>query len=161
MAVDMFIKIDDIKGESVDDKHKGEIDVLAWSWGMSQSGSAHIGGGAGSGKVQVRDLTLTKHVDKATPILMKYCCNGKHIKEALLTVRKAGGKPVEYLKITMNDAIVSQVSTGGSGGQDRLTEELSLNFAKVKCEYVPQKADGSAEAAIAMGYDIGANKDTA
>jgi len=70
MAVDMFIKIGDIEGEAVDDAHGGEIDVLDWSWGMSQSGSMHIGGGGGSGKVNVQDLSFTKYVDMASPNLM-------------------------------------------------------------------------------------------
>src|SRR5215467_7426071 len=99
MAVDMFIKIGDLKGESKDSKHKDEIDVLAWSWGMSNSGSAHVGGGAGSGKVNVQDLSFTKYTDAASADLYLACCNGKHFDEALLTVRKAGGEePVEYIK---------------------------------------------------------------
>src|SRR6185503_5261492 len=100
MAVDMFIKIGDIKGESVDDKHKGEIDVLSWSWGASQTGSAGIGGGGGAGKVQIQDLTITKYIDKASPTLFTMCCSGKHLGTANLTVRKAGGTALEYLKIT-------------------------------------------------------------
>ncbi|MFO1434480.1 MAG: type VI secretion system tube protein Hcp [Candidatus Competibacteraceae bacterium] len=161
MAVDMFIKIGDIKGESRDDKHKDEIDVLAWSWGMSQTGTTHIGGGGGTGKVSVQDLSLTKFVDKASPNLIKFCCTGKHYDQALLTVRKAGGTPVEYLKITLKEVLVSSVSTGGSGGEDRLTENVTLNFAEFKVEYTPQKADGTAEAAIPTGYNIAENKETA
>src|SRR4051794_22364914 len=117
MAVDMFLKIDDVKGESRDSKHAGEIDILAWSWGMSQSGTTHTGGGGGAGKVSVNDLSLTKYVDKSSPGLMLACCNGKHYKEALLTVRKAGEKPLEYVKITLKEVIVSAISTGGSGGE--------------------------------------------
>jgi type VI secretion system secreted protein Hcp len=161
MAVDMFIKIGDIKGESRDDKHKDEIDVLAWSWGMSQSGTTHMGGGGGAGKVNVQDLSLTKYIDKASSNLMKFCCSGKHYPEALLTVRKAGGSPIEYLKITMKEVLVSSVSTGGSGGEDRLTENVTLNFAEFKVEYTPQKADGKAEAVIPTGYSIAENKETA
>ncbi|MBK8209072.1 MAG: type VI secretion system tube protein Hcp [Rhodospirillales bacterium] len=159
MAVDMFLKIDGIKGEARDSKHKEEIDVLAWSWGLSQSGSAHMGGGGGSGKVQVNDISVTKYIDSSTNALMLHCCNGTHVKEGVLTVRKAGGKdPVEYIKITMNDIIVSSLSTGGSGGEDRLTENLSLNFAKFKLEYTPQKADGTKEAAKTVGWNIEENK---
>jgi type VI secretion system secreted protein Hcp len=159
MAVDMFIKIDDIKGEALDDKHKGEIDVLSWSWGMTQSGTAHLGSGGGAGKVHVNDLSITKYVDRASPILFKQCASGKHLKTAVLVVRKAGGKPLEYLKITMEDLLVSAVSTGGSGGDDKLTENVTLNFARVKLEYVPQKPDGSGDASIPMGWDISANKE--
>ncbi len=157
MAVDMFIKLEGIKGESVDHKHKEEIDVLAWSWGMSQSGTTHMGKGGGAGKVNVQDISLTKYMDKASPNLMLYCCSGKHIKEAVLTVRKAGDKPLEYMKITMGDVLVSSVSTGGSGGEDRLTENLTLNFGKVKTEYTPQKEDGSGEATLEMTWNIATN----
>jgi type VI protein secretion system component Hcp len=115
MAVDMFIKIGDIKGESMDSKHKGEIDVLSWSWGMSQSGNAHVGGGAGAGKVNVQDLTLTKYVDSCTPLLMLKVCNGKHYPEALLTVRKAGENPVEYLKIKITIGKKYFINVGSVG----------------------------------------------
>src|ERR1700737_1620240 len=116
MAVDMFIKIDTVDGESRDKTHKKEIDVLAWSWGMSNSGSAHVGGGAGAGKANVQDLSFTKWVDSATPKLALACCAGKHFKDAVLVVRKAGEKPVEYLKIKMDVVIIWAVSTGAWGG---------------------------------------------
>lgn len=157
MAMDMFIKIEGIKGESRDHKHAGEIDVLAWSWGMSNSGSAHQGGGAGAGKVNVQDLSITKYIDKSTTALMLYTSNGKHVPSALLTVRKAGEKPLEYLKITMTDVLISSLSTGGSGGEDRLTENVTLNFAKVKVEYQSQKQDGSGEPGGEYGWDIAGN----
>jgi type VI secretion system secreted protein Hcp len=154
----MFMKLKGVDGESKDDKHAGEIDVLAWSWGMSNSGSAHLGGGAGSGKVNVQDLSFTKYVDASSNALLLSCANGKHIPEALLTVRKAGEKPLEYIKITMSDVLVSAVSTGGSGGEDRLTENVTLNFAKVKFEYTKQKADGAADGgAMEMTWNIAKN----
>jgi len=159
MAVDMFLKIDDIKGESRDSKHAGEIDVLAWSWGLSQSGTTHSGGGGGAGKVNVQDLSITKYVDKGSTTLIKACCNGKHFKEATLTVRKAGEKPLEYLKITLKEIIIANVSTGGSGGEDRLTENITLNFAEFKTEYTPQKADGSGDAAVDVSWNIAENKE--
>ncbi|HEV2331438.1 MAG TPA: type VI secretion system tube protein Hcp [Verrucomicrobiae bacterium] len=158
MASDMFIKIDGIKGEAKDDKHTKDIDLLAWSWGMSNSGSSHTGGGSGAGKVAVQDLSFTKWVDAASPPLMYHCCSGKHVKEATLFVRKAGEKPLEYIKIKMTDLIVTSVSTGGSGGEDRLTENVTLNFAKFNIDYVAQKEDGSGESPVTHGWDIGANK---
>lgn len=157
MAVDMFLKLGDIKGESTDDKHKDETDVLAWSWGMTQSGTTHTGTGGGAGKVSVNDLSITKYVDKGTPTLIISCCNGKHFDQGLLTVRKAGENPLEYLKITMKEVLVTSVSSGGSGGEDRLTENITLNFAEFKVEYTPQKADGSGDAAIEAGWKIAAN----
>ena len=157
MAVDMFLKLDDVKGESKESKHKDEVDVLSWSWGMSQTGTMHSGSGGGAGKVNVQDLSLTKYVDKGSPNLMMSCCSGKHYKEALLTVRKAGDKPLEYIKITMKEVLVSAVSTGGSGGEDRITENVTLNFAAFKVEYTPQKADGSGDAAIECAWKIAEN----
>ena len=157
MAMDMFIKIGDIKGESKDSKHKEKIDVLAWSWGLSNSGNAQVGGGAGAGKVNVQDLSFTKYIDSASCPLMLAASNGKHYKEALLIVRKAGEKPLEYVKIKMEDVLITSVSTGGSGGEDRLTENVSLNFAKVSVDYTPQKQDGSADTTIPYSWDIAAN----
>jgi type VI secretion system secreted protein Hcp len=159
MAVDMFMKIGDIKGESVDKKHAQEIDVLAWSWGASNSGTTHMGGGGGSGKAHVADLSFTKYIDAASHALLEACTSGKHYPKANLVVRKAGGKgaPVEYIKIEMEQVMVTSVGTGGAAGSDRLTENVTLNFAKVKFEYTPQKADGSPEATKTMTYDIAKN----
>jgi type VI secretion system secreted protein Hcp len=157
MAVDMFLKLADLKGESRDKDHKDETEVLAWSWGMSQSGTTHSGSGGGAGKVSVQDLSITKYVDKASPMLQLACCNGQHFGEGLLTVRKAGEKPLEYLKITMKEIIVTSISIGGSGGEDRLTENVTLNFAEYKTEYAPQKPDGSGDAAVEAAFNIAEN----
>lgn len=157
MAVDMFLKLDDVKGESTDSKHAGTVDVLAWSWGLSQSGTTHMGGGGGAGKVSVQDLSLTKYIDKSSPVLELACCTGKHFKQAVLTVRKAGDKPLEYIKITMKEVIVSSISLGGSGGEDRLTENVTLNFAEFKTEYTPQKNDGTGDAVVEAAYHIAQN----
>src|ERR1700675_130580 len=114
MAVDMFIKIDTVDGEAQDSKHKKEIDVLSWSWGLSNAGSAHSGGGAGRGKANEIDLSFTKCYDSATPKSALECCAGKHFKDAVLMVNKAGDKPLEYLKIKMEVVLISAVSTGPS-----------------------------------------------
>lgn len=163
MAVDMFIKFTGgdvpIKGEAQDSTHKEEVDVLAWSWGMSNSGTTHMGGGGGSGKVNVQDLSFTKYVDFASTSLMLACCNGAHIGEAMLVVRKAGTNPVEYIKIKMTDVIVTSVSTGGSGGEDRLTENVTLNFATVGVDYQGQAKDGKADSKLkaSMTWKIAEN----
>jgi type VI secretion system secreted protein Hcp len=159
MAVDMFMVFTpDVKGESLDKTYKDKIDVLAWSWGLSNSGSAQMGGGAGSGKVNVQDLSFTKYIDAATPYLMLAGCNGKHYDTAKLIVRKAGGdSAVEYVTITMYEVLVSSISTGGSGGEDRLTENVSLNFGKVEFDYTPQDGTGAAGTAIPMTWNIQAN----
>ena len=157
MAVDIIIKIEGVDGESVIQDHEDEIDVLAWSWGMSQSGSMHVGGGGGSGKVSIQDVSLTKYVDKSSPSLMRACCNGEHLTEATLTIRKSGKDALDYLKIKMSPVLVTSVSTGGSGGEDRLTENVTLNFAKVEVGYTPQKEDGTGDAEIALIWNIEKN----
>jgi type VI secretion system secreted protein Hcp len=158
MAIDMFMKLDDIKGESQDATHKGEIDVLSWNWGATQAGSAQVGGGTGSGKVQIQDLTFTKYTDRASPVLLGMCASGKPVKTALLTIRKAGSTPLEYVKITMSGAIITTHTHGCDAGGDRHTETVSLNFSSVKYEYTPQKADGSGDAVVTTGWDCAANK---
>jgi type VI secretion system secreted protein Hcp len=156
-AVDMFIKIGDIKGESLDQNHRDEIDVLAWSWGMSNDGTTHAGGGGGAGKVSMQDLSMTKYLDKSTPKILEACATGSHVPEAVLTVRKAGADPIEYLMIRMENVLVTSVSTGGSGGEDRLTENVTLNFSKVHVTYVPQDPTGGPEPPVEMSWDIVAN----
>ncbi len=159
MAIDMFMMVDGIEGESQDAAHANEIDVLAWSWGASQSGNTHMSAGAGGGgKVSVQDLSFTKYIDSATHALLQKCFNGGPIAEAELVVRKAGGTAMEYLKITMRDVIVGSVSMGGSGGEDRLTENVTLNFSQVTLAYFPQKDDGTADAEKLAGWDIAANE---
>lgn len=159
MAFDMFLKIDGplIKGEARDAKHKDEFDVLAWSWGLSNSGNAQVGGGAGAGKVNVQDISITKYIDSGTPDLVLSTADGSHHKKATLTVRKAGKEPIEYLKIHMTDVLITSLSTGGSDGQDRLTENLTLNFAEYEIEYTPQKQDGTAGASKKTGWNIATN----
>ncbi|WP_390915604.1 type VI secretion system tube protein Hcp [Pseudosulfitobacter sp. SM2401] len=158
MAVDMFLKIEgEIAGESQDKDHKNDIDVLAWSWGMSQSGSFHAGGGGGAGKANFQDISITKWIDQSSAELMKYCANGDHFPKAELIVRKAGKTPLEYLVIEMKKVMVTSVSTGGSGGEDRLTENVTLNFAEVKVSYKKQKDDGSGEAAKEFPWNIAEN----
>jgi len=157
MAADIFAKIGDIKGESTDDKHKDEIEVLSFSWGVTNSGTIKTGGGGGAGKATFQDLAFVHTIDKASPILFRTCATGQHIKEATITQRKAGKGQQEFLVIKMNDVIITGVtlSDSGSGGT---SENVSLAFAKVEYEVKPQKADGSLDAGILFKYDLKANK---
>jgi type VI secretion system secreted protein Hcp len=158
MAVDMFLKLDGIKGESKDFKHKDEIHIESFSWGLSQTGAFGTGGGGGAGKVSVHDISVTKFLDKSSPELMLHCSNGKHIKEGLITVRKAGENPVEYLKIKLTDIIVSGVQHAGHGS-DLLTESLTLNFGKYNLDYQEQDENGKAKGGpVTMGWDVKANQ---
>jgi type VI secretion system secreted protein Hcp len=153
----MFLDIEGIDGESLDSIHKDEIDVLAWSWGASQSGTMHIGGGGGAGKATFMDLSVVKQIDKASPKLMLYCANGNHITEAELVVRKSGASPLEYIKITMTKVIITSVNFNmdAEGGGDPVpTEEITLNFESFRLVYVPQNPDGSAGAPIEIEWNI-------
>lgn len=160
MAVDMFINMGEkIKGESRDSVQgpKGDIDVLAWSWGMSQSGTTHLGGGGGAGKANFQDLSFTKYVDRSTNGLMTALAKGTHIPKAVLLVRKAGEGQKRYIEITMEEVLVTSVSTGGSGGDDRLTENVTLNFGKVKFSYAQQDAKGEVGADADFSWHIAEN----
>ena len=159
MATDIFLKLGDIKGESMDDKHKDEIEVMSFSWGISNSGSMAFGGGGGEGKATFGDLSFIHRADKASPVLMQYCANGAHLKEAVLTRRKAGKGQQEYMIFKLNDVIVTAVTTGAAENDGGTTENVSLSFAKVAFEYKPQKPDGSLDAGIHFKYDIKAQKE--
>jgi type VI secretion system secreted protein Hcp len=157
MAVDMFLDLEGVKGESLDKKYAGKIDVLAWSWGLSNSGSGHMGAGSGSGKANLQDISITKYVDKSTPDLMYACASGKHLTKAKLVVRKAGENPLEYLIYNFENILVSAISTGGGKGEERLTENVTLNFAKVKMEYWTQGVKGAKGENGNFAWDIPAN----
>jgi type VI secretion system secreted protein Hcp len=149
----------DIPGESTDSVYAGKVDVLSWSWGVSNSGSAHAGGGGGAGKANFQNLSLTKYVDKASPQLMLRCANGAHIPKATLIVRKAGTPPIEFLKIELTEVLVASVSTGGSGGEDRLTENVVFDFAQLSLTYTPVLS-ALPQTGLSFGWDIPANTGT-
>jgi type VI secretion system secreted protein Hcp len=158
MAVDVFLKIGDIKGESKDAKHPGEIDVLSWSWGVAQTGSIGHGSGGGAGKANFSDLSFMHGFDKASPVLMKACATGEHIKEATLVARKAGKGQQEYLIVKMKEVFITSVQPSGSS--EHPMESVSLQFGSVDLEYKPQKdADGALDAGVHFKYDIKANKE--
>jgi type VI secretion system secreted protein Hcp len=156
VASDIFAKLGDIKGESLDDKHKDEIEVLSWSWGVTNA-FTHAGAGAGQARASFRDLSFTHKIDKASPILMQACATGVHLKEATITHRKAGKGQQEFLVIKMNDVVVTALMDADSSDAEA-AETVSLAFAKIDVEYRPQKADGSLDAGIHFKYDLKANK---
>jgi len=157
MAVDYFLKIDGIPGESTDAKHKNEIDLLSWSWGESNSGKHDSGGGGGAGKVAMQDFHFTMKVNKASPKLFLACATGDHIKEASLVCRKAGKEGQEYLKIKFSDLLISSFQTGGSGGQEVPVEQISFNFSKIEHSYAPQKPDGKLDSPVVHNYSVKTN----
>jgi type VI secretion system secreted protein Hcp len=158
-AIDYFLQITGVEGESTDAKHKGWIDVDSWSWGESNPGALASGGGGGAGKVTFQDFHFVTRVNKASPKLFLACASGQHFKDATLVARKAGKDQQEFLSWTFTDLLVSSYQTGGSeAGQMLPLDQVSLNFAKVKVSYKAQKADGSLDAAITAGWDIKTNK---
>ena len=159
MAIDYFLKIDGISGESLDSKHKGEIDVESWSWGEANpTPPSGAGGGGGAGKVQIQDFNFTTSFSKASPSLMLACASGKHLKSAVLTARKAGKGQQEFLTFSLSDVLVSSYQTGGAEGEVIPADSVSLNFSKIQVEYKEQKADGSLGASIKAGWDVKKNK---
>ena len=154
----MFLKLDGIQGESQDDVHRDEIDVLAWSLGLSQSGSFHVGGGGGAGKAAVQDISFTKYIDKSSPELRLRVAQGNHINNAKLVVRKPGRKPCEYFVVDLDKVMVTSVSAGGSGGEDRLTENVTLNFAKIRWTYTEQDLNGVCSKSTTTGWDVETNQ---
>lgn len=160
MAVDYFLKLDGIKGESTDAKHKDEIEVESFSWGLTQTGTFGAGGGGGAGKVQFQDFHFNGGISKASPQLFLKCATGAHIKSALFLGVREGikGEGSEFLKVELTDVLISSYQTGGSAGSDSLpTEQVSLNFAKIEYSVASQKATGAVEWTTA-GWDLKANK---
>ena len=160
MALDMFLNMGaNIKGESRDKTQgpKGDIDILAWSWGMSQSGTTHMGGGGGAGKANFQDISVTKYVDSSSNALMTALAKGSHIAECSLMVRKAGEGQQKYIHITMKECLVTSISTGGSGGEDRLTENITINFGEVKFDYTPQDSKGTVAGDKTFAWNIAEN----
>lgn len=142
-AVDMFLRIDNVTGESLDAKHPGAMDVLAWSWGQS-SGGARTSRALPA--VCIQDLSVTKYIDSASPELILNSLIGEVAPAATLTVRRAGTVPTDYLTLTMRNVTVSSYSTGGSGGEDRLTENVTLHFESLEGTYLKQNPNGTTTA---------------
>lgn len=167
MAVDYFLKIDGIEGDSLDSEHTNEIELISYDWSETQSGSFAQGGGGGTGKVNMENFEFVMLTCKASPKLMLFCANGRHIKSATLTCRKAGETPLDFYSITMTDIIVSKyrtkshpsVGVGENGLADGVpTDEVCFNFGKIEFEYKPQKNDGALDSPVKAGYDVVTNK---
>ena len=159
---DYFLKVGDLKGESLDTNYKDWIEIQSFSWGATNSGSMGLGSGGGTGKVSMQDFHFTMWQNKVSPELMVRCATGEHYKDATLICRKAGGgdggaSAVEYLKVKFTDVVISSYQTGG-GGTGLPIDQVSLNFTKVEVEYTPQDGNGKKLASVKHGYDVKANK---
>jgi type VI secretion system secreted protein Hcp len=157
MAVDMFLDLGSIEGEAQDAVYKGKIDVLSWSWELKNQGTGQTGGGSGTGKVEVDDISITKWADKSTPTIAKFLATGEPLPKVTLIVRKAGKDPLEYIKLEMEKVFITKQSHGGSNSEDKLTEHITLNFAKFKLIYTEQADSGGKSKAPEFGFNIAAN----
>lgn len=161
MATDYLLEIEGIKGESQDDKHKEKIEIHSFSWGVTNSSNVGTGSGGGTGKASFTDFSFHKQADKASPLLFASAAAGDHIKKAVFTARKAGGKAgqIDYLVITLTDVMVSSYQMGGQSGDSSIPlDAVSLRATDIKVDYKPQKADGSLEGSITKSYNISKNK---
>ncbi len=158
IQTEFFLKVGGIQGESLDKAHVGEIDVMSFSWGASQTGSSVTGGGAGAGKVSMQDFHFTMPTSSASPALLLAVATGKHFPEAVLTVRKAGKDSQDYLIYTLKDVLVSSYQVSGSTEDVRPAESLTLNFAKIEIEYRPIDADGRLGTPVKACFDLAENR---
>lgn len=159
MAADFLLEIDGIKGESSHEKGVGQIEIMSWSFGVSNAGSGNVGSGHGSGKASLQDIHFTSHTHKGSVTVFESCATGKHIPKAVLHCRKAGGKQEEYYVVTLTDVLVSSYQQAASdGGTAMPTDQFSLNFSKIELAYKAQKKDGSLDAVVKAGYDVKTSK---
>jgi type VI secretion system secreted protein Hcp len=157
-AVEYFLKIDAIEGESLDDKHKGEIDIESWSWGETQTGTLSFAGGAGAGKVQMQDFHFAMHMSKASPKLFLACASGQHIKFATLNGVRGGESGFNFMKWHLSDVLISSYQTGGSEGDSLPTDQISMAFAKIEFTYYLQDASGGGAGNVSAGWDLRLNQ---
>ncbi len=160
MGIEMFLKIDGIPGESTDAKHPDEIDILSYAWGESQPAAPSIGtGGAGAGRVTMQEFQFAMHVNKASPKLFLACADGAHIRNAVLTIRRSGSNPMDFLKWTLTDVAVASYHTSAAVSPGELpTDQVSMRFAKIETEYIPLNPNGTPGAPIKAGWDVVANR---
>ncbi|MGI8542094.1 MAG: Hcp family type VI secretion system effector [Aridibacter sp.] len=154
---DAFLKIDGIQGESTDKTHPDEFDLIHWDFGVTNSSTMGTGGGAGGGKASLEPIPVTTHVGKSSPELFLRSCTGKVFPEAIITCRKAGDQPLDFLKITLKDVFISSYRLSGAGGGEKPIENWNLNYADIKLEYQAQKNDGSGEGFIGKHFNVQEN----
>jgi type VI secretion system secreted protein Hcp len=152
---DIFLKIVGITGESQDAQHRGEIEIDSWRWRISQPSSMMSGSGGGAGKATINDLSFVHQIDRSSPNLMRYCLTGRHIPEVVLTTRKAGGTPLDFLKITMGDVVITSVEPAIY--EDHYAERVGLSFSRVKHEYKVQDISGVSAGVVTASFDIKEN----
>jgi len=153
MAVQMFLKIDGVEGESTDIRHRGEIEVVSFAWGESSAQPLNHSG-SGTGRVAMQDFTFTTPVSKASPQLFVACASGQHVPSAILTVRRAGAQQLDFLKVTMTDVVIASWKQAGA---DVPVDEVALKFARVQIAYTGQRPDGAPGDTVTAGWDVKTN----
>ncbi|MEN4608511.1 Hcp family type VI secretion system effector [Pantoea agglomerans] len=159
MAIDMFMKVDGVTGESKDSNHSGWTDITSFSWGASQPGNMSVGGGGGAGKVNFEDLHVEALIDKSVTALLKNCASGKHLAKVELSICKAGGTQVEYARITLEDVLVTTVKYNGADNGDLVGMSYSFQSSKVKQQYWEQSSSGGKGAESSAGWNIKENRE--
>ncbi len=160
-TIDLFLKIDGIPGESQDAKHKGEIDLQSFSWGETNESGPSRAAGAAAGKVAMQDFHFATRVNKASPVLFLSCAMGKHIKEAVLTARKAGKEQQEFLVFKFSDLLISSYQIGGAEAEGEIPmDQVSFDFSRIDFDYRAQKPDGTFAGPIKAGWDVKKKKPT-
>jgi len=159
MAIDMFMKVDGVTGESKDSNHTGWTDITSFSWGASQPGNMSVGGGGGAGKVSFEDLSVTALIDKSVTAILKNCASGKHLSKVELSICKAGGTQVEYVKITLEDVLITTVHYTGADTEDTVGITYGFQASKIKQQYWEQSSSGGKGAEISAGWNIKENKE--
>jgi type VI secretion system secreted protein Hcp len=160
MAVDMYMRVDGVTGESKDSNHTGWTSIQSYSWGASQPGSMATGSGGGQGKVAFSDMSVIAPIDKASAAVLKYCANGKHLPQVEISVCKAGGQQVEYLRITLSEVLVTSVQQNAANSNDSVLVTYTFQAAHVKKQYWEQTDQGSRGSESTVGWDIKKNQET-
>jgi type VI secretion system secreted protein Hcp len=161
MAFDMHLKFGTgsvtIQGASNHSKHTNQVPIIAWSWGVSNTGNLHTGAGyASGGKANIQDITVTKYIDSCSNAILNACCTGARLENAFLFVTNATGQQTDFVTIELSEGVlITSVSTGGSDGDERLTENITLHFGKFKYSFQPQDDEGKASGGTKdFTYDI-------
>jgi type VI secretion system secreted protein Hcp len=153
---DFYLKIEGIPGESTADKHKGEIDIESYSWGLSTP--QQPGGRPGAGRAQFERLAFTKHLDASSPKLAEAVANGRHFQTAVLTAETGGENPRAYLVVTLEDVLISSYHTSGAEADALPADQFTLNYARIRYSYTPQDEDGSQGMPVTFCWIVAANR---
>lgn len=161
MALDVYLQIDGIKGESADSAHAGWIELTSAQWGVTQpkSSTASTGGGHTAERCEHRTLAVTKLADLASPLLMMWSSMGKTIPKAKLEFMRADGNgiPVRYYEIELENVLIASVDQAAHG-VGIIQDSIGLRFSKVKWKYTQQKIGGGASGNTAGGWDLATNR---